>query len=415
MSCYIIEGGSALSGEVEISGAKNAVLPVLAAGAALGEMRIKNIPFLSDVSNTLMILKKLGKKITMEDGGITISGDVLSTAPDSVLSRKMRSSVLFMGALLGKYGEVSIEEPGGCRLGERPIDVHLWAMERLGAQIRCHGEKIECRGRLKGCEMTLPIVSVGVTENIILAAINAEGATVIKNSAREPEIDDLIACLSAQGCRIRRERDIIVIEPTTELCCREHGIMPDRIEAGTYIAMAAATGGELFLKNAKPECMRKILSVFEKTGCIIKTDKDKIYIDAPSRLCAVDEVVTMPYPLFPTDMQPQLCAVLSLARGKSVIRETLFSARNKHIPELVKMGADITCLSESVFEIRGREGLSGADVEAMDLRGGAALVVAALSAEGISRVKGVEYIERGYESLCAKVSLIGGNIRKEKG
>ncbi len=413
MSCYIIEGGTALSGEVEISGAKNAVLPILAAGTALGEIRLKNVPFLSDVSNTLMIIKKLGKKITAEDGGITISGEAVSLEPDSVLSRKMRSSVLFMGALLGKYGEVSIAEPGGCRLGERPVDVHLWAMERLGAKIKCRGEKIECRGRLRGCEITLPIISVGVTENIILAAINAEGVTVIKNSAREPEIDDLIACLNAQGCRIRRRRDIITVEPVSKLYCREHGIMPDRIEAGTYIAMAAATGGELFLKNTRPECMRKILSVFEKTGCIIKTDKDKIYIDAPSRLCALDEVITMPYPFFPTDMQPQLCAVLSLARGKSVIRETLFSARNKHIPELVKMGADIRCISESIFEIRGRDKLSGTDVEAKDLRGGAALVAAALSAEGISRVEGVEYVERGYESLCAKVGLIGGNIRKE--
>lgn len=412
MSCYIVEGGSRLSGEVEISGAKNAVLPILAAGTALKELRLRNIPFLSDVSNTLLLMKKLGKKISTEGGGVTITDELSSTEIDKELSCKMRSSVLFMGAVLGRYGEVSVVEPGGCRLGERPIDIHLWSMEQLGAEIINKDDRIICKGHLKGAEITIPIVSVGVTENIILAAVNAEGTTIIKNCAMEPEIDDLIACLNLQGCRIRREKTTIVIEESRDIHCRDHSIMPDRIEAGTYIAMAAATGGELFIKNANPCYMRKILSVFEKTGCIIKAEHDKIYIDAPLKLSSVPEIITKPYPYFPTDMQPQIMAVLSKAEGSCVIKETLFSARNKHIPQLNKMGADIKCLSDNLFEIRGVESLRGTNVESMDLRGGAALVVAALGAEGVSRIDGIKYIERGYECLCAKVGLIGGKIKK---
>ena len=411
MSCYIIEGGSRLSGEVQISGAKNAVLPILAAAAARKESKIKNIPFLSDVSNTLRILEKLGMDIKAENNTVTTLNNINSTELDRDLSRKMRSSVLFLGALLGKYGEVTIYEPGGCQLGQRPIDIHLWAMEQLGAEINQIDERIICKGKLKGTDITLPIISVGVTENIILAAINAKGTTIINNSAMEPEIDDLIKYLNESGSKITRRNNTIIIEESASDNYCEHSIMPDRIETGTYLGMAAATGGELFIKGAEPDHIKFIISLLEKTGCIIKTDFSTIYIDAPSKLYSIPEVTTRPYPYFPTDMQPQLMAVLSKAEGSCIINETLFSARNKHIPELIKMGADIKEITSSQFEVTGVKKLIGAELYAKDLRGGAALVTAALSAEGESRIYGTEHIIRGYEALCAKLTAAGGKIK----
>lgn len=411
MSCYIIEGGSRLSGEVQISGAKNAVLPILAAAAARKESKIKNIPFLSDVSNTLRILEKLGLDIKAENNTVTTLNNINSTEPDRDLSRKMRSSVLFLGALLGKYGEVTIYEPGGCQLGQRPIDIHLWAMEQLGAEIKQIDERIICKGKLKGTDITLPIISVGVTENIILAAINAKGTTIINNSAMEPEIDDLIKYLNESGSKITRRNNTIIIEESASDNYCEHSIMPDRIETGTYLGMAAATGGELFIKGAEPDHIKFIISLLEKTGCIIKTNFSTIYIDAPSKLYSIPEVTTRPYPYFPTDMQPQLMAVLARAEGSCIINETLFSARNKHIPELIKMGADIKEITSSQFEVTGVKKLIGAELYAKDLRGGAALVTAALSAEGESRIYGTEHIIRGYEALCAKLTAAGGKIK----
>lgn len=412
MGGYIVEGGNTLSGEVIISGAKNSVLPILAAAAMQRETTVKNIPFLSDVSNTLGILKKLGIIIKAENNTINTLGSLSTTVIDRELSSKMRSSVLFMGALLGKYGEVTVYRPGGCQLGERPIDLHLWAMKSLGAEIAEKGESIVLKGRLKGCEINLPIVSVGVTENIILAAANAKGTTIIRNSAREPEIDDLIAYLNKCGSRIRREKNTIVVEESGISMCAEHSVVPDRIETATYCAMAAATGGELHIKNCNPEHLSIILSVLEKTGCIIKKEKDTIYIAAPKKLYSVNKIVTRPYPYFPTDVQPQIMAVLAKAEGSCVINETLFSARNKHISELNKMGADIEMTDNQNFIVRGVKSLKGADVEARDLRGGAALVIAALGAEGVSRIDGACHIERGYEAICAKVEMIGGRIEK---
>lgn len=411
MSCYIIEGGSKLSGEVQISGAKNAVLPILAAAVTKKESKIKNIPFLSDVSNTLQILEKLGVDIKAENNTVITLNNINSIEPDRDLSCKMRSSVLFLGALLGKYGEATIYEPGGCQLGKRPIDIHLWAMEQMGAEITQADDKIICKGRLKGTEITLPIISVGVTENIILAAINAQGTTIIKNSAMEPEIDDLIKYLNAGGEKITRHSNTIIIEESRDDNYCEHCIMPDRIEAGTYIGMAAATGGELFIKGADSSHIKSVISLFEKIGCIIKTDFNTIYIDAPSELYSIPEVTTRPYPYFPTDMQPQLMAVLAKAEGRCIINETLFSARNKHIPELIKMGADINEITSSQFEITGVKRLTGTELYAKDLRGGAALVTAALSAEGESRIYGTEHIIRGYEALCTKLTTVGGKIK----
>ncbi len=411
MSCYIIEGGSRLSGEVQISGAKNAVLPILAAASVQNESTIKNIPFLSDVSNTLQILEKLGASIKSEGNVITVKNNIKTTALDKELSQKMRSSILFLGALLGKYGEAAIYEPGGCQLGQRPIDIHLWAMEQLGAEIIHKNDKIICKGKLTGSEITLPIVSVGVTENIILAAINAKGTTIIHNTAKEPEIDDLILYVNKCGKNVHRSGNSIIIENSNKNNYCEHSVMPDRIEASTYIAMAAATGGELFLNNVNPLHLKAVNSLLEKIGCIIKEDFNKIYIEAPSKLFSIPEISTNPYPGFPTDMQPQITAVLAKAKGKCIIKENLFSARNKHIPELNKMGVDIKQITASVFEINGVDVLTANTVNAMDLRGGAALITAALGAQGESKIYGIEHIVRGYEAICSKITNIGGKIK----
>lgn len=413
MGCYIIKGGNRLSGEVNISGSKNAVLPILAGATVQKETTITNIPFLSDVANTLEIMNKLGVKIKSEGNTITTSSNIISTEIDKELNSKMRSSILFLGALLGKYGECTIYQPGGCQLGNRPINLHIWAMEQMGANICYDNDKIICKGKLKGTELTLPIPSVGVTENIILASINAKGTTIINNCAKEPEIDDLIKYLNSCGHNIKKEKNVITIEESSNEKYNNHKIMGDRIEAGTFMAMAAITSGELFIKNIDPNNMWNIISIFKKIGCIIKTENNSIYIDAPEKLYSIPQIITKPYSGFPTDMQPQMTALLSIANGTSRIKETLFSARNKHIPELNKMGANITMLNDSFFEIKGVNKLIGNEVFAKDLRGGAGLIIAGLGAEGESKVWGSEYVERGYEGICSKIELIGGEIERE--
>lgn len=413
MGCYNIKGGNRLSGEVHISGGKNAVLPILAAAVTQDETTIKNVPFLSDVANTLEIMKGLGIEIKAEGNTITAVNKLNTTVIDKNLSSKMRSSILFLGAILGKYGNATIYQPGGCELGKRPVDLHIWAMEKLGAEINKKEDRIICKGKLKGAEITLPFVSVGVTENIILAGINAKGTTVIKNCAKEPEIDDLIKYLNNCGSIIKRKGNTIIIEESHSKIYNEHSITGDRIEAGTFMAMAAVTGGELFIRNINYRDLSTVIAVFKKIGCIIKTENDSIYIDAPNRLYSIPKLITKPYPYFPTDMQPQIMAVLAKSEGKSVVKENLFSARNKHIPELNKMGADIKLIDDTLFQINGVNSLKGCEVWAKDLRGGACLIVSALGAEGESKVWGSEHIERGYEGICSKIALVGGEIEKQ--
>lgn len=413
-SCYFVEGGNILSGEVAISGSKNAVLPILAAAAIQGEAVITNVPFLSDVSNTLSIMKKLGLQLNIEGNIITTRGLPTKISLDRDLSGAMRSSILFLGALLGKFGEVEIYEPGGCKLGERPIDLHLWAMKEMGAEIKEEGDKIICKGMLKGTTINMPSVSVGVTENIILAAINAKGTTIINNSALEPEIDDLILFLNKCGCKITRKGRTIAIENSLTQSVPCHSIVPDRIETGTFCAVAAITGGELFITHAKPKELTAVLSLLMGMGCIIKVEPNSIYIDAPSKLYSPQRISTGVYPHFPTDMQPIITAVAAVSEGVTEISENIFSARNKHIAELNAMGANISLNDNRHFKVEGVPRLMGTTVRATDLRSGAALVVAGLSAEGITTVEDSFYIERGYEALCAKLSLVGGSITSNK-
>lgn len=414
MGKYIVHGGNKLSGEVEIGGAKNAILPILAATILIeGSATIYNSPRLSDTYTTLSILNELGLKTTFEDNTITvISSPLVVSTLNEELVKKMRSSTLFMGSLLGRYGCVQISQSGGCNLGKRPIDIHLKAFERLGAKISENDGFITCSAsKLIGTKISLDFQSVGATENIMLAAVLAEGETVIYNCAREPEIIDLQNFLNSAGAKISGAgTGIITIQGVKKLVSTKHTVIPDRIEAATYILAGAITGGELFIRNIIPYHIQPLITLLQNMGCIIKTDTSSIYIDAPDRLIAPNCIRTQPYPGFPTDVQPQMTALLSVASGKCKMKETIFEARNKHINELNKMGANIVLTTPTTFDITGVASLRGANVDITDLRCGAALIIAALSARGKSTLNNSFHVERGYQDILKKLTLIGGNI-----
>lgn len=412
MGEYIISGGRQLSGEIVLSGAKNAALPVIAASLLTKGAIIHNCPRLSDTFVCADILKEIGCSCYFTENVLICEPYGLNSCSISKeLCGKMRSSVTFLGALLGKCGCAEIYCPGGCALGSRPIDIHLDALRLMGVKVGEEGSKIVCKGKPCGTDITFRYPSVGATENIILAAVLADGITRLKNCAREPEITELAAFLNAAGADIKGAGEYeIVINGVKSLSRCEYTIMCDRIEAGTYLCTAAATGGELFIKGLKAELIKPVTDALSQCGCIIKNGRKQIYIDAPGRLCGGINLTTAPYPGLPTDMQAQLAAVLCCAEGESHIKETVFEARNRHIPELKKMGADIECKDGSVFNIKGVEKLKGAELNAPDLRGGAALITAALAAEGISKIKNAHYIRRGYESIEEKLRAVGGEI-----
>lgn len=396
---YIVKGGSQLNGEVNISGAKNSVLPILAATILTGKCCIENIPQLSDVKYTIDILNHI-------ENSDTITKD---------LSEKMRSSILFAGSLLGARGEIKLYYPGGCQIGKRPVDLHIWALKKLGAEIKINEHFIIAKAtKLKGCNIELPYVSVGATENIILAAVKSEGVTIIKNAAIEPEIWDLINFLNKCGGDIKIKDRTICIKGVSELKPIEYNIIPDRIEALTYICMGAITGGELFINNINTHHIYTPLCILKAMGIIINETDKGIYIDAPKILKCVHHFKTGVYPGIPTDIQPQLSTLMSVAQGKCFINETIFSNRTAHIDELKKMGADITKLSSRKYTVTGVDRLKPALVNAYDLRGGSALVCAALNADGTSIVENTSHIKRGYEHLIEKIKNIGGNIEESE-
>lgn len=412
MAEYIIRGGNRLSGRVDISGAKNAVLPIAAAALLTEGAVIHNCPYLLDVRVCMDIIRSLGCVCSFRSGVLYVEPYGLSGCEVSAeLCGKMRSSVTFLGALLARCGEAAVYCPGGCTIGSRPVDIHLAALAAMGAEVIADGDRIYCRGRLHGADITLRYPSVGATENTILAAATAEGTTVLHGCAAEPEIADLASFLNASGADIRgagsREIRINGV-PRLRRC--EYTVMGDRIEAGTYMCAAAITGGELFINGADISILKQTAAALRKTGCVIKASRGHIYIDSPERLSAVDGLVTAPYPGFPTDMQSQMTAVLCLAKGKSSIEERVFDARTAHIPELNKMGADISCTDGKSFCINGVEHLTGCEVVARDLRGGAALILAGLAAEGTTTVRNARYIMRGYERLAKKLANVGAEI-----
>lgn len=413
MQKVLIEGGYPLRGVIRVSGAKNAVLKLMAA-ALLGKGRfvIHDVPEIKDVFTMIGVLEALGVEAHYADSTLTLDVDEIHGEPPTELVREMRASIQVMGPLLARLGRVRIAKPGGCAIGDRPIDLHLKNLERLGAVIdERHGFITANCSRLAGHEISLDFPSVGATENIMMAATLAKGRTVIHNAAREPEIVDVQNFLNQMGARIcGAGTSEIVIEGVAEehLGSAEYTVIPDRIEAGTYLIAAAVTRGEVKLENVIPQHIQVLLSKLEEANAHLSVGPDSIVIEGGRNIQPAN-IITLPYPGFATDLQPQFMSLMTLAQGSSVIKETIYSHRFGHVEELRRMGADIQLDSNSAV-VRGVKQLSGASVRAMDLRAGAALVIAGLAAYGTTEISGVEHIMRGYERMIAKLQAVGAKI-----
>ena len=413
METLIIDGGNKLHGGIRVQGAKNGALPALAASVLGGRSVIRNCPRLTDTDSSVEILRLLGCEV--ERDGDTVAVDASRTPrcdiPPELMSR-MRSSVIFLGAVLARCGRAVVSAPGGCMLGRRPIDLHLEAMRLLGADVTERRGLMfcECAGRLKGAEIVLSYPSVGATENVIIAASTAKGRTVLVGAAREPEITELADFINAKGGRISGAGgDVVIIDGVEALGDCEHVCIPDRIAAATYIAAAAATGSELTLYGAEPKHMTAVISAFSETGCRFRESGSGLTVTAPERLKAVRFIRAAPYPCFPTDAQPLLAAALAFADGVSVINETVFDGRFRYLRKLAKFGADVKA-EGSLAVIRGRPFLTGAKAECTDLRGGAALLTAAFGARGRSEISAIRHIDRGYESVETAFAAAGAKI-----
>lgn len=418
MERLVIDGGIPLNGKIDLQGSKNSALPILAAAAAVdGISVIHNCPDLSDVLAAVKILEHIGCKVMRE--GHTVIVDATSVncfeIPEKQM-REMRSSIVFLGALLARFGKARVTPPGGCEIGLRPIDLHLSALRSMGVAIKENGGVLECCAEkgLKGCHISLAFPSVGATENIMLSALDAEGETVVTNAAREPEITDLADFLCSCGAKISGAgQSEIRIKGKKRLNGTEHRIIPDRIIASTFMAAAASAGGEITINGVVREHLAPIIPVFETAGCKTEFIGNEMKISAPKKLCRVKSLRTMPYPGFPTDSQAIIMAMLVKAKGTSVITEKIFENRFRHVPELIKMGADIRVEDGCVAVIDGVESLHGAKVSAGDLRGGCALAVAALGAEGRTVLDKIHHIDRGCEAIENGFSQLGARIKRE--
>ena len=414
MSKIIVRGGRPLQGTVRVHGAKNSVLPILAASlmAEHGNCVIHDVPALDDVTNMLQVLSALGVQTKRTGERVQLNASALSAfeAPYEQV-RKMRASFLVMGPLLARLGKVRISLPGGCAIGTRPIDQHLKGFEAMGAEIGFVQGAIEAsvNGRLRGAKIYLDIPSVGATENIMMAAATAAGTTVIENAAKEPEIVDLANFLSAMGGKVRGAgTGVIRIEGVEQLRGVEHAVIPDRVEAGTYMIAAAVSGGDVYIEGAIQDHLGPVVAKLEEMGVRVACDENGIRVVSGRPLRAVD-VKTLPYPGFPTDMQAQMMTLLLHAEGTSIVTETVFENRFMHVDELIKMGASIKVDGRTAI-VSGGSRLVGAQVCATDLRAGAALVCAALAAEGTTEVSGVHHIDRGYVDLVGKLAALGADI-----
>ncbi len=413
MEKYVINGGNKLYGNVEIQTAKNAVLPILAAAVLTdGGVTVLNVPRISDVNNMVKILARLGCKTTFEGDNLYIdSSNADCCEIPSELAHELRSSVFLLGSIISRFQRAKIAYPGGCDIGLRPVDLHLTGLKRLGVQITERNGYILCKcEKLRGNEIMLDCPSVGATENIMLAAVKAEGTTVIKNSAREPEIEDLQKFLNVIGAKVSGAGSgTIVIEGVKTLRGGVFQPIHDRIEAGTFLVAGAMCGGEVEVDCACAENLSSLLHKLRENGCNIGIKNDKIILESNRRLTSVKTIETQPYPGFPTDLQAQMTALCCICSGQSIITENLFETRFKYVPELRKMGADITVINRSAF-VRGVDRFKGASVTAYDLRGGAALVLAGLAAEGRSEILNISHIDRGYGSFEYKLRSLGADI-----
>ncbi|GIP19059.1 UDP-N-acetylglucosamine 1-carboxyvinyltransferase 1 [Paenibacillus montaniterrae] len=419
MAKIIVRGGQRLMGSVRVHGAKNAVLPILAASllATEGKSVITDVPVLDDVMTIREVLNALGADTHFNQETMTISAaHITSTEAPYELIRKMRASFLVMGPLLARVGRVKISLPGGCAIGSRPIEQHLKGFEAMGATIHLDQGAIEavCPQGLKGAKIYLDVASVGATENIMMAAALANGTTIIENAAREPEIVDLANYINAMGGKVRGAgTGIIRIEGVQTLHGAQHGVIPDRIEAGTYMIAAAITGGDVFVEGAIADHLAPVISKLEEMGVMITPHDQGIHVKAPKRLKAVD-VKTLPHPGFPTDMQSQMMALLLISEGTSIVTETVFENRFMHVEEFNKMSANIKVDGRTAV-VTGNTLLKGAKVTASDLRAGAALICAGLAAEGETIVDGLHHIDRGYVDITGKLASLGADIRRITG
>ena len=415
MQKIVVSGGVPLRGEVRISGAKNAVLPILCAGLlGHGPLVVRNVPNLHDVKTTLRLLAELGAGITLDDS-FTIRIDptrVRNHVAPYELVKTMRASVLVLGPLLARHGAAEVSLPGGCAIGSRPVDQHIKGMQALGAEVVVeHGFIKAAAKRLRGARVVFDMVSVGATENVLMAATLAEGRTVIENAAREPEIIDLAECLVAMGARIDGAgSDRIVVEGVERLEGGEHTVVADRIEAGTFLVAAAMTGGSVTATHARPDTMGVVLDKLRDAGADLDCDGDRIRIEMHGRPRAVN-LTTAPHPGFPTDMQAQFMAMDCIADGVGVVHENIFENRFMHVQELLRLGADIRVEGNTAI-VRGVERLGGAPVMATDLRASASLVLAGLVAEGDTTIDRIYHLDRGYENIEAKLSALGARIKR---
>lgn len=414
MARFIIRGGEKLEGEVSISGAKNSALPIMAATLLSGgECIIENIPGLWDVRTMSFVLRTLGARVEEEKNTLKITPPrFLHYEAPYELVKTMRASVLVLGPLISRLKKAKVSLPGGCAIGVRPINLHLKGLVKLGADIEIKGGYVEARtSGLRGARIYLDAPSVGATENLMMAAALARGVTHIENAAKEPEIIDLANFLNKMGARIKNAgSDVIEITGVQSLKGINHRIISDRIEAGTFMIGAAITGGEVMIKNAETSYLEAIITKLKEIGAEVSSDKKVIYVRGNRKFRSV-EITTMPYPGFPTDLQPQIMSLTTICRGTSVMTETIFENRFIHVGELQRMGADIEVKGNKAF-IRGVPGLNGASVMASDIRAGAALVIAGLAAHAETKISRIYHIDRGYEEIEKKLQILGAKIKR---
>lgn len=414
MDIWKIRGGRRLDGACFVQGSKNASLPIIAASLICpAETELMNVPRLRDVDSALRILRHLGCRAEQRGNDLYINSSGISenNIPHSLML-EMRSSVIFMGALLARCGEARLSLPGGCQLGKRPIDIHISALRRMGAEVEEDGSNIYCRAsRLEGCCLPLPFPSVGATENIMLAASAAEGETVIKGAAREPEIEALAEYMRRLGCNIEGDgTDTIVISGRRPVQNVSYRVISDRIVASTIACALACAGGDVELRAVEPEHFSTVLHFLKRAGCDIICDKYTVRLRSDAKLRAVGDICTQPYPGFPTDAQPVLMAALLKAEGRTRITENIFENRYRQAEQLCRLGADIN-VEGRVAEINGVETLRGSRLEATDLRGGAAMIIAGLGAEGLTEIHDTGHIKRGYEDIDEVLSSLGADIK----
>ena len=415
MDKLLIEGGKVLSGEVAMSGAKNAALPILCASLLTAEpVHFTNVPHLNDISTMLRLLGDMGVGVTMDgvDGLVLNGGGLNNPVASYEMVKTMRASILVLGPLVARGGEARVSLPGGCAIGARPVDQHIKGLQAMGAEVKVEQGYVHAKAtRLKGARICTDMVTVTGTENLMMAACLAEGETIIENAAREPEVVDLANCLVSMGARISGAgTDVIRIQGVDKLHGATHAIMPDRIETGTYLCAAAATGGDIRLLKTSAAYLDTVVDKLMDAGCEITVERDAIRLVAPKRLKAVS-LRTAPYPAFPTDMQAQFMAINCIADGVATIRETIFENRFMHVNELMRLGANIQIEGNNAI-VRGVERLEGATVMATDLRASASLVIAGLVAEGETLIDRIYHLDRGYERIEEKLAKLGASVKR---